>query len=62
MVRLFMCAQLVLCCGLSWAQSPTLRLPFPAGETWTVTCGYGCGFHGCGSTKPVVCGDGTRLT
>jgi hypothetical protein len=28
-----------------FAQPPALRLPFTSGETWIVTCGYGCGAH-----------------
>jgi len=34
----------ILCPDI-FAQAPSWRLPFTAGETWIVTCGYGCGAH-----------------
>jgi hypothetical protein len=27
------------------SSQPNLKLPFPAGESWILTCGYGCGGH-----------------
>lgn len=36
---------LSLLCQIATAQTPNFKLPFTAGESWIVTCGYGCGAH-----------------